>query len=361
MAGDVVTPVILSGGSGTRLWPWSRPERPKQLLSVTQSETLLELTLQRVRDAAFSPAVIVANAAHAEEIEAQVKAVSASAPATLILEPVGRNTAAAIALAAFSVGGGATPLLVMPSDHVIQDVAAFREAVARALPLAREGWLVTFGIEPDRPETGYGYIELGAPVKAKVGQGVLLAASFVEKPDIAAASRMVEGGGYAWNAGIFLFRADAYLEALASHAPAIGNAARRAMESAARDGNRITPDAALFSASPSVSVDYAIMEKSDRVAVVPVSMGWSDVGSWDALYDLGEADGDGNVVHGDVVALDSRNCLFRATDRLVVAVGVEDLVVIETCDAILIVPRGETQRIRDVADALRARATHGRI
>src|SRR6476646_4974500 len=246
-----ITPVILSGGSGTRLWPMSRDERPKQFLALAGDETMFEQTLARVSDEGqFGAPLVVANRRHAELIAQQLggKAV------TLILEPAARNTALAIALAALHAAPDA-PLLVMPSDHVIADVAAFHRAVAAALPLVREGWLATFGIAPDAPETGYGYIAMG---EALAG-GVQRVERFVEKPDLATAEAMLADGRHVWNGGIFLFRADAYLDALAAYAPAILEAAKRAMAAAERDGTTILPDAAAFSASPSDSIDYAVM------------------------------------------------------------------------------------------------------
>ncbi|WP_198350854.1 mannose-1-phosphate guanylyltransferase/mannose-6-phosphate isomerase [Flavisphingomonas formosensis] len=344
----MIVPVILSGGSGTRLWPLSRTQRPKQLLSLTHAETMLQLTIRRVDDPArFSAPIVVANAVHADMIEEQLGLIGVDR-FSLILEPLARNTAPAIALAALAAKPDDV-LLVMPSDHVINDVAAFRLAIEAATPLVREGWLATFGISPDLPETGYGYIQLGA----KLAAGVHRAQRFVEKPDLATAESYLASGEYVWNGGIFLFRADAYLAALEQHSPAMIEAARAAMASARQDGARVYPDKAAFGASPSDSIDYAVMEKSDRVIVTPVAMGWSDVGSWDALHALAEKDGRGNHGHGEVLAIDTTNCLIRTEGPLVAAVGVQDLIVIATGDAVLILPRGSSQEVKRAVEALK--------
>jgi mannose-1-phosphate guanylyltransferase/mannose-1-phosphate guanylyltransferase/mannose-6-phosphate isomerase len=348
LSSTVIVPVILSGGSGTRLWPMSRPEKPKQLLSLTARETMLQLTAARAHGDAFAAPIVVANAAHADEVEAQLAGVGA-APQALILEPAGRNTAPAIALAALAAGGGAQPLLVMPSDHVIADRDAFHAAIHAALPLVEDGWLVTFGIAPDAPETGYGYIKVGEAL----AEGVHRVARFVEKPQRAVAEQMLESGDHAWNGGIFLFRADRFLEALGRFRPDILDATRAAMDAATRDGTRIHPDADAFAASPSDSIDYAVMEKDERVAVVPVTMGWSDVGSWDALHAISAGDDGGNVVDGDVIAIDSRNCLIRSDGARIAMVGVDDLIVVASGNDILILPRGRSQDVKVLLEAMK--------
>ncbi|HCB76981.1 MAG TPA: mannose-1-phosphate guanylyltransferase/mannose-6-phosphate isomerase [Sphingomonas bacterium] len=345
----LIVPVILSGGSGTRLWPMSRPELPKQFLALTADETMLQLTARRT-DAGehFAAPIVVANAMHVDQIEAQLAEVG-TAPASIILEPMGRNTAPAIALAALAAEDPTAPLLVMPSDHVIADVAAFHEAIHRALPLVEDGWLVTFGIEPDAPETGYGYIQVGEPLV----EGVHRVARFVEKPPRDVAEAMVASGDHAWNGGIFLFRADKFLDALSVHNPAMLDAVRRSMDEAKRDGVRVWPEHDAFAESPSDSIDYAVMEKADRVAVVPVAMGWSDVGSWDALHAISDRDEGGNVCRGDVVAIDTRGCLVRGDGRRVALVGVEDLIVVASGDDVLILPRGRSQEVKKLLDAMK--------
>jgi mannose-1-phosphate guanylyltransferase/mannose-1-phosphate guanylyltransferase/mannose-6-phosphate isomerase len=345
-----IVPVILSGGSGTRLWPMSRPELPKQMLALTAEETMLQLTAQRTpAGERFAAPVIVANALHADMVEEQLGAVEARAQA-LILEPMGRNTAPAIALAALAMGGGSDPLLVMPSDHVIGDVAAFHAAIDAALPLVEDGWLVTFGIAPEAPETGYGYIQVGDAI----GAGVHKVERFVEKPRLELAEAMIAAGDHAWNGGIFLFRADAYLDALAAFAPEMLAATQAAMARAVREGTRILPDRTEFAKSPSDSIDYAVMEKAERVAVVPVAMSWSDVGSWDALHAISDCDGAGNACGGDVIAIDTADCLVRAgPGKRVALVGVSDLIVVADGDDILILPRGRSQDVKRIIEAMK--------
>lgn len=345
----IIVPVILSGGSGTRLWPMSRPERPKQLLALTAEETMLQLTARRAPGGArFAAPIVVANAAHADEVEAQLASVGRIAQA-LILEPMGRNTAPAIALAALAAGAGDAPLLVMPSDHVIADVDAFHAAIDAALPLVEDGWLITFGIAPDAPETGYGWIKVGP----EMAPGVHQVDRFVEKPPIDKARAMLESGDHAWNGGIFLFRADRYLEVLGREAPAMVAATTEAMAGARRVGTRIWPDPEAFAASPSDSIDYAVMEKAARVAVVPVAMGWSDVGSWDALHAISDADAAGNVNVGDVIAIDTVNCLIRADGVRIALVGVSDLIVVASGNDVLILPRGRSQEVKRIIEALK--------
>lgn len=347
-----ITPVILSGGAGTRLWPLSREDRPKPLLALTGDRTMLQLTaLRTAGDPRFTAPIVVAGRAQADAIEAQLAAVGI-APLALILEPEGRNTAPAIALAALAAPPQ-SPLLVMPSDHAITDLPAFHRAIDAMLPPVAEGWLATFGITPDRPETGYGYIRIGPAI----APGVHRVARFVEKPDEDAARAMLAEGGHAWNGGIFLFRADALLDALARHAPAMLAACRAAMAHGVRDGGRLLPDAAEFAACPADSIDYAVMEKADRVAVAPVAMGWSDVGSWDALHALGPHDGDGNALDGEIVALDARDCLIRSDGPTIAVIGVSDLIIVASGNNVLVMPRGRSQEVRSIVAALQAKET----
>lgn len=346
-----IVPVILSGGSGTRLWPMSTPDLPKQMLALTADETMLQLTALRAQGEGFAAPIIVANARHADLLEQQL-AVIAMPPQALILEPSGRNTAPAIALAALA-SAGAAPLLIMPSDHVIADVAAFHAAIHAALPLVDQGWLVTFGINPHAPETGYGWIHIGE----EIAGGVHRVAKFIEKPPRDQAEAMLAAGDHAWNGGIFLFRADAYLAALAIHQPDMLAACQRAMAGARREGARLYPDADAFAASPADSIDYAIMEKAERVAVVPVSMGWSDLGSWDALHEIAPRDQDGNAhasrEGGQVIALDTRNCLVRSDGARIALVGVEDLIVVASGNDVLVLPRGRSQEVKTLIEAMK--------
>lgn len=348
MVAAPIVPVILSGGSGTRLWPMSRPDRPKQFLALTAEATMLQLTAERVAGAQFDAPIVVANAAHATLVEEQLAAIEVT-PRALVLEPVARNTAPAIALAALAVSDPHSPLLVMPADHVITDPDAFRAAVAAALPVVRDGWLVTFGITPDAPETGFGYLKIGE----ELTPGVHRVARFIEKPPREAAEAMLAEGGHAWNGGIFLFRADSYLDALATHAPDMLAAARAAMAAARREGTHVLPDADAFAASPADSIDYAVMERADRVAMVPVSMGWSDIGSWDALHAMSEHGDNGNSAPDDAVLIDSANCLVRSDGARIAMVGVSDLIVIAAGNDILIMPRGQSQDVKRVVDALK--------
>jgi mannose-1-phosphate guanylyltransferase/mannose-6-phosphate isomerase len=350
MTARTIVPVILSGGSGTRLWPMSRPEMPKQMLALTANETMLQLTAGRTQGERFAAPIVVANARHADLVEQQL-ADAGAIPQALILEPAGRNTAPAIALAAIAAGGGGDALLVMPSDHVIDDVPAFHAAIEAAMPLVSQGWLVTFGIAPDSPEIGYGWIQIGDALQP----GVHRVARFVEKPPLDKAESMLASGDHAWNGGMFLFQADAYLEALAQFDPGILVATREAMDKARTEGTRIYPDATAFATSPDASIDYAVMEKAERVAVVPVAMGWNDVGSWDALHAISARD---EVAHrsegdGNVLAIDTRQCFVRSDGIRVSLVGVEDLIVVASGNDVLIMPRGRSQEVKKLIEAMK--------
>ena len=352
MTARTIVPVILSGGSGTRLWPMSRPEMPKQMLALTANETMLQLTAGRTQGERFAAPIVVANARHADLVEQQL-ANAGAIPQALILEPAGRNTAPAIALAAIAAGGGGDALLVMPSDHVIDDVPAFHAAIEAAMPLVSQGWLVTFGIAPDSPEIGYGWIQIGDALQP----GVHRVARFVEKPPLDKAESMLASGDHAWNGGMFLFQADAYLEALAQFDPGILVATREAMDKARTEGTRIYPDATAFATSPDASIDYAVMEKAERVAVVPVAMGWNDVGSWDALHAISARDEVGNAHRsegdGNVLAIDTRQCFVRSDGIRVSLVGVEDLIVVASGNDVLIMPRGRSQEVKKLIEAMK--------
>ena len=344
-----IWPVILSGGSGTRLWPLSRAAMPKQLLALTEARTMLQATATRTTGPEFAAPLIVCGSRHAAIIMTQLAEIGVT-PAALIVEPCARNTAPAIALAALEVAardpGGV--LLVMPSDHVIDRPEALLAAVAAGAGPVADGWLATFGITPDKPETGYGYIELGDAI----APGVHAARAFIEKPLRAAAEEMLASGDYAWNGGLFLFRADAFLAALEVHAPAVCAAARAAFAQASRTGVEIHPEADAFAASPSISVDYAVMEHASRVAVIPVDMGWSDIGSWDAVFAHGAKDAHGNVAGGQTVLIDTHACLVRSDGPVVTTLGVEGLVIVATGDAVMVAAGGRAQEVRDIVAAL---------
>ncbi len=340
--------VLLSGGSGTRLWPLSREAYPKQFLALAGEHTMLQDTWRRVAPLATPAPIVVANEEHRFLAAEQLRLVGVQG-ADIVLEPVGRNTAPAIAAAALqAMAGGDDPLLlVLPSDHVVRDEAGFRDAVRAAVPAAAAGALVTFGIVPSAPETGFGYIQAGA------GDGVRPVLRFVEKPDADTAASYLQAGGYLWNSGMFLFRASRYLAELERFRPDILAAVRRAFEDAARDGDFIRLEREAFSASPSDSIDYAVMEKTADARVLPVDIGWNDVGSWSALWEVSEQDEHGNSRHGDVIAVDSRNSYAYAR-RLVALVGVDDLVVVETDDAVLVARKDRVQRVKDVVAQLKA-------
>lgn len=344
-----ILPAILSGGAGTRLWPLSNAALPKQFRALTNDDSMFQITLQRTGDPAmFDAPLVVAGAAHQDVITAQL-AEAGHSNARVLLEPCARNTAPAIALAALAAGDAAAPMLVMPSDHVIADVPAFHSAIEAALPHVQAGWMITFGIEPTGPETGYGYIQSGA----KMDGGLHEVARFVEKPQRAAAQQMLTEGGFAWNGGIFLMRADIYLSALEKYAPEMLAAARTAHDRAQYNGNIILPDADSFAACPADSIDYAVMEKAaaddgGKVAVVPVKMGWSDVGSWDALYDIAP-------VNQAVSDIESKGNYVRSDGARIHLAGVEDMIVVAAGNDIIITPRGQSQDVKKIVDQLKAK------
>ena len=341
-------PVLLSGGSGTRLWPLSREAYPKQFLALAGDDTMLQATWQRVAGLADAAPIVVAGEDHRFLVAEQLRQIGAPTPA-ILLEPIGRNTAPAIAAAALqALRDGEDPLLlVLPSDHVVRDADAFRAAVRAAMPAAEQGALVTFGIMPDAPETGFGYIE------AERGEGVQRVLRFVEKPDAVTAQTYLDAGGYYWNSGMFLLRASRYLEELRKFRADIVGRAQAAFDAAQRDGDFIRLDKAAFAACPADSIDYAVMEKTDAAMVLPVDIGWNDVGSWSALWEVSEQDGDGNAHHGDVISIDSRNSYAYAR-RMVALVGVDDLVVVETDDAVLVARKDRVQQVKDVVARLKA-------
>ncbi len=346
-------PVLLSGGSGTRLWPLSREAYPKQFLALAGDDTMLQATWRRVADIADCAPIVVAGEEHRFLVAEQLRQIGAPTPA-ILLEPAGRNTAPAIAAAALqALREGDDPLLlVLPSDHVVRDAEAFRAAVRVAMPAAEQGALVTFGIVPDAPETGFGYIQAANPCEVR-GEGVQRVLRFVEKPDATTAQSYLDAGGYYWNSGMFLLRASRYLEELRRFHPGIVEGTQAAFDAAQRDGDFIRLDKVAFAACPADSIDYAVMEKTDAAMVLPVDIGWNDVGSWSALWEVSKQDGDGNAHHGDVIAIDSRNSYAYAR-RLVALVGVEDLVVVETDDAVLVARKDRVQQVKDVVTRLKS-------
>jgi mannose-1-phosphate guanylyltransferase / mannose-6-phosphate isomerase len=351
----LIRPVILSGGGGTRLWPLSRSGNPKQFQRLFGDRSLLQASAERCTGKQFHPPLISTSEEQRFFVLDQFEGVGV-APAAILLEPVARNTAPAIAAAAYwaLARGEDDPLLVMPSDHLIEDTATLHAAVEAALPLALDGKLLTFGVRPTAPKTGFGYIQAGEAVADS--SVVRVAKRFVEKPDAELAVSFVDDGGYYWNSGIFLFRPSAFVEELKVHAPAVSKAVETAMTAASSDGSFVRPDRSAFEAAQSISIDYAVMEHSDQVLVVPVSFGWSDVGSWDSVRDLLEADSNGNVIRGDVVALDVRNSLIRSdADVTIAAVGLDNMLCIVTHDAAFIAPVDRAADVKQVVEELRAR------
>lgn len=351
----MLIPVILSGGAGTRLWPLSRELYPKQFLPLTGERTMIQETALRTAGLpSVTAPIVVCNEAHRFLVAEQLRLVDAT-PRAVLLEPVGRNTAPAVAIAALAAladsgraDGAAALLLVLPADHVLADVAAFHRAVEAALPAARAGRFVTFGVVPTHPETGYGYIRKGAAAGP-----VLPVGAFVEKPDAAKAAAFVAGGDYLWNSGMFLLPAQGYLDELRRLDPEMLAACRKAFAGAARDLDFIRLERAAFEACRSDSIDYAVMEKTDRAAVVALDAGWSDVGSWASLQDALPADHDGNVTRGDVLAEDSRDCLLYSSGRLIAAVGLDRHVVIETKDAVMVAPKGRVQDVKRLVERMK--------
>jgi mannose-1-phosphate guanylyltransferase/mannose-6-phosphate isomerase len=348
----MLIPLILSGGSGTRLWPVSRKNLPKQFLALAGQGTLFQQAIARTRQLPQVAAPIVVASDDHRFLAADQLLEAGIEDATIVLEPLARNTAPAIALGALQAvdRDADAVLLVLPADHLIGDTAAFAAAVEKALPLARQGWLVTFGIRPDRPETGFGYIRHGEAV----GEGYHVE-QFVEKPDLATAQSYLADSGYDWNSGMFLFQASRYLEELGTHAPAMLAAVREAYAKASVDLDFVRIDRDAFARVPDDSIDYAVMEKTRRAAVIPVSCAWSDIGSWSALWQTSAHDAQGNACEGDTMAINTRNSLLRSHERhLLATVGVDDLIVVSTPDATLVAHRDAAQDVKKIVEQLKA-------
>jgi mannose-1-phosphate guanylyltransferase/mannose-6-phosphate isomerase len=349
-------PVILSGGSGSRLWPLSREEYPKQLQALTSERTLLQETALRLTapDGApftVAPPIVVCNEAHRFIVAEQLRA-SGIEPKAVVIEPQGRNTAPAACVAALVLEDEPDALmLIMPSDHSVRNPDAFRDAVAAAVPLAAAGKLVTFGIQPSQPSTAYGYIKRGA---ALAGTGAFAVERFVEKPDAAKAAAFLKEGGYAWNGGIFLTSVKTYLAELARAEPEIEPACRAAMTAGKSDLFFFRLDGPAFAKVPSQSIDYGVMERTDKAAVVPVDMGWSDVGSWSALHDEAVRDEAGNTFLGDVMALDTVGSYVRSEKQLTAVIGLKDAIVVVTADAVLVADKKHDQQVKQIVERLKS-------
>jgi len=342
-----IIPVILSGGVGSRLWPLSREYFPKPCHSLSDKKfSLLQETLNRIASLKLVAPIVVCNESHRFLIAQQLQEIGVTG-ASIVLEPKGRNTAPAIALAALEAEHKNLEdalLLVLPADHVIRDVTAFEKAIQQAAELAELDALVTFGVQPTRPETGYGYIRAGDDFTV---------AEFVEKPNLETAQSYLDSGDYLWNSGMFLFKAKAYLSELACHRADISEAVTQAYQGRNEDMDFVRIDPEAFAACPEDSIDYAVMEPTKNAKVVPYAGDWSDIGAWDALYDYAEKDAEQNVLLGDVMAENSNNCLVRAESRLVAAVGVNNLVIVETADAVLVMDKNNAQDVKKIVKRLK--------
>jgi mannose-1-phosphate guanylyltransferase/mannose-6-phosphate isomerase len=352
----MIIPVILSGGVGSRLWPLSRELFPKQFMSLTgRTVSMFQDTVARLAPLEEAgPPMVVCNDNHRFMAAAQLQDLGLT-PAAIILEPVGRNTAPAAAVAALEALEHDTDplLLILPADHLLQDAEAFARAASLGADLARQGRLVTFGIVPTRPETGYGYIKKQAPVLDGHGTQGFAVAEFREKPDAATAREYVESGDYLWNSGMFLFSARTYLDELDKHAPDMAAACVQALDRAYRDLDFLRLDPEAFARVPADSIDYAVMEKTDKAAVIPLDAGWSDVGSWASLWEVSQRDADGNAAVGDAVLEDCTDCHVHAGSRMVAALGLSDTVIVETADAVLVAPRDKVQDIKKIVTRLK--------
>ncbi len=347
---DQIVPIILSGGAGSRLWPASRRRQPKQLLPLVDDRSMLLITLQRISALPNTGMpMVVSNEDQRSGIQRELHRAGLSG-SRIVLEPVGRNTAPALAVAALDLNGrGEDPLLlVLPADHIIQNQGALAEAVDAAAGLAEQGYLVTFGVTPTHPETGYGYIEVGTAL----GESAMTVSQFREKPDADTAARYLADGKHLWNSGMFMFRARRYLEELELHRPDVLTPAREALLGGKDDDGVVTLDAAAMAQAPSISIDYAVMESTKRAAVVPLNAGWTDVGSWEALWTLGQADSAGNVITGDAALIDVTNSFIRTHGRLIAAIGLDNIAIVDSPDATLIAARDRVQDVKEIVDRL---------
>lgn len=348
----MILPVIMAGGSGSRLWPLSRQQFPKQFLTLLGDDSMLQTTAQRLKGIKHLPALVICNEEHRFSVAEQFRA-NAIKTSGIILEPIGRNTAPAIALAAMQAlkSGNDPLLLVLAADHVIKDEAAFCASVEQAVPFALADKLVTFGIVPTAPETGYGYIKRGDVQDTVTGFTV---SHFIEKPNLATAQDYLASGEYYWNSGMFLFKASTYLAELKTYRPDMFSACELAMAATQVDLDFIRVNKAAFEACPDDSVDYAVMEKTTQAVVVPMDCGWSDVGSWSALWEVSDKDEHGNACRGDVINVDTRNTYVHASEKLVTTIGLDNVVVVETKDAILVAKQSEVQQVKKIVEQLKA-------
>ncbi|NIB44473.1 mannose-1-phosphate guanylyltransferase/mannose-6-phosphate isomerase [Pseudomaricurvus alkylphenolicus] len=347
----MIVPVVMAGGSGTRLWPMSRSLYPKQFLPLVNQTSMLQDTCARLDGMESAAPLVICGEDHRFTVAEQLRELDARQAGRIVLEPAGRNTAPAVALAALqaTAGGDNDPLLlVLAADHVITDVSAFQTSVEAAIAHAQTGKLVTFGIVPTGPETGYGYIRQGEDLG-----GAYRVAEFVEKPNLETAEKYLASGDFAWNSGMFLFKAGRYLEELKAHRPDILAACQEAMAQASVDADFVRPDKDAFLNCPDDSIDYAVMEKTSDAVVVPMDCGWSDVGSWSALWEVSPKDGNGNALRGDIITYDTHNCFVRSDSKLVATVGLKDIVVVESDDAIMVAAKDRVQEVKRIVEALK--------
>ncbi len=344
-------PVILSGGSGTRLWPLSRRHYPKQFLPLVSNNTMIQETLLRLTGiSGLKAPIAVCNEDHRFMMAEQLREIDVT-PAAIILEPLGRNTAPAVALAALTATSEDDVLLILPADHVIENVQAFQDAVSQAKLLAEQGYLVTFGIVPTEPETGYGYIKRST----EAVDAAYKVASFVEKPNLETAKTYLESGDYYWNSGMFAFKASSFLSELEKYNPDMLEKCQQALKAAKVDMDFVRLDKEIFATCPSDSIDYAVMEKTAKAVVIPMDAAWNDVGSWSALWDVTDKDASGNAIMGDVLTVDTSNSFIHAHSKLVTVVGLDNVIVVETDDAVMVAAKDRVQDVKEIVDQLKAK------